>query len=69
VVKYLKGRNTLISDLGGDSNVESDCEDDSTGSASEALETTEEHGEEARAVLVTGSFSAYAFFRLVLTLK
>ena len=56
MVKYLKGRDTLVNDLEGDSNVESDCEDDSAGSESE---TKEEKEEEIRAVLVTGSFSAY----------
>ena len=55
MVKYLKGRDTLISDVKGDLNLESDYEGDSTGAGLEAPEMEEE---ETRAVLTTGSFSA-----------
>ena len=58
MVKYLKGRNTVISDLRGDLNLESDYEGDSTGVGLEAPEMKEEEEEEIRAVLTTGSFSA-----------
>ena len=61
VVKSLKGRNIVINDPNGNLNVESDCEGDSTGAG---LETSERGGEkdQARAVLITGSFSAYVGF-------
>ena len=68
MVKYLKSKDTLVKDL-GDLNVESDCEDDSTGPESGAPEVTEGRGEEARAVLIVGSFSAYASSHLILTIK
>jgi len=61
VVKYLKGRSTLIRDLKGDLNLESDYEGDSTGLGLETPRMKEEE-EEARAVLITGSFSAYMEF-------
>ena len=64
MVKYLKGQNVTINDLEGDLRVESDCECDSTGVELEA-QTTEEKKEElqeTRAVLLTGSFSAYVRF-------
>jgi hypothetical protein len=60
VVKYLKGRNALINDLEGDVNVESDCEGDSTGAGMK--HRREEKEEQTRAVLITGSFSAYVHF-------
>lgn len=56
MVKYIKGRNILISDLEGDVNVDSDCDDYSTGARDEALK--EGQTEETRAVLIAGSFSA-----------
>lgn len=59
MVKYLKGRNPLISDLEGGVNVESDCEGDSPKVTDELLEAKEEGEEPTRAVLTTGSFSAY----------
>ena len=55
MVKYLKGRNTLINDLEGGVYVDSDCEGDSTGVNDGALKKEEE---ETRAVLAAGSFSA-----------
>ena len=58
MVKYLKGQDTLISDVKGDLNLESDYEGDSTGAGLEAPEMEEEEEEETRAVLTTGSFSA-----------
>jgi len=62
VVKYLKGRNTLIRDLkGGDLNLESDYEGDSTGVGLETPEMKEGEEEETRAVLITGSFSACVY--------
>ena len=61
MVKSLRGRNTMINDPKGKLNVESDCEGDSTGAG---LETSERGGEkdQTRAVLITGSFSAYVEF-------
>ena len=58
MVKHLKGRNGLVHNLEGDANVDSDCEDHSTGVSGGTLK--EERGEEEDcAVLnITGSFSA-----------
>ena len=61
MVKYLKGRNTLINDLEGDLNVESDCEGDSAGVGPETPKM-EETEDETCAVLITGSFSACVHF-------
>ena len=58
MVKYLKGKNAPINDIEGDLNVESDCEGDSTGVVAETQKLKEEK-KETRAVLITGSFSAY----------
>ena len=58
MVKYVKGRNTRINDVEGGLNLESDCEDDSTEVGLETPDAKEEK-EETRAVLITGSFSAY----------
>ena len=58
MVKYLKGRNILINDLEGGVNVDSDCEGDSTEIGDGTSQTKEEE-EQVRAVLTTGSFSAY----------
>ena len=58
MVKYLKGRSALITELEGNINVDSDCESDPTGGWGEQLKE-EQDEEETRAVLVTGSFSAY----------
>ncbi|KAF9650018.1 hypothetical protein BDM02DRAFT_3128015 [Thelephora ganbajun] len=58
LVKYLKGRNPLVSDLEKDVNVESDCEGDSPTVKNETP-TTKEKEEPTRAVLITGSFSAW----------
>jgi len=68
VVKYLKSKDTLVNGLEGDLDVESDYED-STGPEPEAPKMAEERGEEARAVLIVGSFSAYASSHLILTIK
>ncbi|KAF9785405.1 hypothetical protein BJ322DRAFT_828370 [Thelephora terrestris] len=54
LVKYFKGRNPPVDDLGVDATVESDCEGDSQGTESEPL-----NEEKTRAFLTTGSFSAY----------
>ena len=62
MVKYLKGRDTLIKVSKGDSNLESNYEDDSTGVRLETPGMEKEKEEEARAVLTTGSFSAYVRF-------
>ena len=56
-MKYFKGRNVSINDLEGGVNVESDCEGNSIGVGSGTLRKGEN-----RAVLVTGSFSAYVCF-------
>jgi hypothetical protein len=57
VVKYLKGRNFVINDLEGGSNIESDCEADPMEVGPET-EGMKDGKEETRAVLITGSFSA-----------
>ena len=62
MVKYLKGRNTLIRDLKGELNLESDYEGDWVGLGLEIPQMKEEDEEETRAVLTTGSFSAYVRF-------
>jgi len=59
VVTYFEDRNTLINYPGGDANVDSDCEGDLMGAGDGTPNTEEEGGEQARAVLTTGSFSAY----------
>ncbi|KAF9641806.1 hypothetical protein BDM02DRAFT_3203210, partial [Thelephora ganbajun] len=56
LVKYLKDRNPLVTNLGGGVNVESDCEGESP---IEIPTTKEEKEEPTRAVLITGSFSAW----------
>ena len=56
MVKYLEGRDTLVNDLEGGINVDSDCERDSTGIDGGGSR------EEGRAVLITGSFSACVRF-------
>ena len=58
MVKYLKGRN-IASDLGRDVNVDSDCDGDSQGAGDELPDVKDGEEEETRAVLTTGSFSAY----------
>lgn len=58
MVKYLRGRSSVINSLEGGSNIESDCEGDPTGVGSETMEVGEGKEEETRAVLVAGSFSA-----------
>ena len=60
MVKYFKGRDTLIKDLEGDVNIESDCEGDSSGVGDGTSEEKPKEG--SRAVLTTGSFSAYVRF-------
>ena len=60
VVKYIKGRTPLMKDLEGDANVESDCEEGVPGVKCELRDP--EGGEETRAVLITGSSSAYVHF-------
>jgi len=59
VVTYFEGRNALVNYPGGDANVDSDCEGDLMGAEDGAPKTKEEEGGQARAVLTTGSFSAY----------
>jgi len=61
VIKYLKGRNTLISDLKGNLSLESDYEGDPTGVGVETPKMKKEEEEETRAVLITGSFSACVY--------
>ena len=60
VVKLLKGRYVLMNHPEGDTNVDSDCEDDPAGTSDEALK--EQNEEEIRAVLIAGSFSACVRF-------
>jgi hypothetical protein len=66
VVKYLKGPNTPVCDLEGDVNVESDCEGDSSGAWKGTKKAEAEMEEEIRAVLITGSFAAYAISNAVI---
>ena len=63
VIKYVKGRNPLMSDLQEDANVESDCDEDIPEVQNE-LQNPKEEKKETRAVLITGSFSAYAHFNV-----
>ena len=58
MVKYVKGRNPLMSDRQEDVNVESDCEGDLPGVKDESLKKKENGEEPTRAVLTIGSFSA-----------
>ena len=58
MVKYLNGRNVVINDLEGGSNIESDCEADPLRLGPGTAEMTEGKEEETRAVLITGSFLA-----------
>jgi hypothetical protein len=69
VVKYLKGQNNPVSDLEGDVNIESDCEEGPPGDKKGIQKAKEEKGEETRAVFITGSFSAYAPSHLVSFLR
>ena len=55
MVKHIKCRTALMSDLAGDINLESDCDEDTPGVE---YELPDEKDEETRAVLITGSFSA-----------
>ena len=64
VVKYLIGQSTLKSSLEGNINVESDCEGDPQELGEETQKATEVKEEPVRAVLIAGSFSAYALLRL-----
>ena len=61
MVKYLKGRNILVSDLEGGVNIESDCEGDSQEVKQETSKDGVETEEWTRAVLTAGSFSVYRF--------
>ena len=54
----LDGRSPSTSHLWGTADVDSDCEGDSTG-IGDGTSQTKEKEEQARAVLTTGSFSAY----------
>ncbi|KAF9643633.1 hypothetical protein BDM02DRAFT_1403367 [Thelephora ganbajun] len=64
LVRYLKGQNPLMNDLEGDIDVESDCEGDSPGANSE-IPKADEKEDRTRAVLITGSFSAYVHFSVL----
>lgn len=59
-MNYIEGQNAPVNDLEGGINVESDCEDDSIGACDRTSKKEQE--EESRAVLITGSFSAYVRF-------
>ncbi|KAF9646805.1 hypothetical protein BDM02DRAFT_3118097, partial [Thelephora ganbajun] len=58
LVKHLKDRNPLMRDIEGDVNVESDCEGDSVVAENETPKTKDKE-DRSRAVLITGSFSAW----------
>ena len=68
MVKYIKGKNTSVCDLDGDANVDSDCEVDLAGARKGTVKAKDENEDETRAVLITGSFAAYAVFNPVLSL-
>ena len=61
VVKYLEGGN-LSNGTDGDANAESDCEEGSPTVEDEPSKAGESKEEQTRAVLTTGSFSAYVHF-------
>ena len=63
-MKYPQGRNAPINYLGEGDNVDSDFEDYTTG-VDDGLKDQKE--KENRAVLIAGSFSAYACFLVLLT--
>ena len=65
MVKYLNGQDTFIDDLEGDVNAESDCEGHFSRAGDEILKAKEEKQQQIRAVLITGSFAAYAIFNPV----
>ena len=69
MVKYLKGKSTLDCDLKGGVYVESDCEGDSSAAKKETPEAEDEKEEATRAILITGSFAAYAVFNNVFFFK
>ena len=58
-----------MDDLKGDMNVESDCEGGTSGAGPETPEVKEKKDKETRAVLITGSFLAYALFPFTPTLE
>ena len=60
-MNYFKSQNTLVKDLEGDLNIESDCESDSMG-VSHGTSGVKKEEEEVRAVLITGSFAAHVHF-------
>lgn len=60
MVNYLKGKNQPTSDLEDD--VESDCDGGPPGANNESQTIEGEEGEETRAVLTVGSFSACVHF-------
>ena len=62
VVKYLEGRNHSGNDPDEDANAESDCEEGSPVIEDELPKAGESKEDKARAVLTTGSFSAYVHF-------
>ena len=62
VVKYIKAKNPLKSDLEEDIDIESDYEGESLGVADELSNAEEEKEEQTRAILITGSFATYVLF-------
>ena len=62
VVKYLIGQSALKSNSEENTNVESDCEGDPQELSEETGRAKEVKEEPVRAVLIAGSFSAYALF-------
>ena len=67
MVIYLNDRSTVINHLEGDA--DSDCEGDSVKVWDGASGTEEGEKEQTRAVLTTGSFSAYVYFLPFLRLE
>ena len=59
MVTRLDGRNALIGYPGGNASLDSDCEGDSAGVGDGVSQMKEEEEKQARAVLTTGSLSAY----------
>lgn len=65
VVKYLLNQDTLMSDLGGSIDIESDCEGDPLELGGGTQRKNQNKGEPVDAVFLVGSFSAYAPFHLI----
>ena len=68
-INYPRIQNTLVNYSGGDADTDSDCEGDSMEAGDGAPKMKEEGKDLARAVLTTGSFSAYVHLQSCLHLE